>query len=120
MYRCTLRTIRTRYLRPLFTQSFRPPRIVHLSAGIRMSSTNQLEPTNQHFSVDAEGKQVVDLSFASEALGMPAADGYGWAQFEFGDQIGEGEDNRYTIVRKLGWGMYSSAWLARDSTSVHY
>lgn len=34
------------------------------------------------------GKQVVDLTFASEALGMPAADGYGWVQFEFGDQIG--------------------------------
>ena len=48
---------------------------------------------------------------------MPAAKGYGWAQFEFGDQIGQ--DNRYTIVRKLGRGMYSSTWLARDSMSVY-
>ena len=48
---------------------------------------------------------------------MPAVKGYGWAQFEFGDQIGQ--DNRYKIVRKLGWGTFSSAWLARDSTSVY-
>jgi len=82
-----------------------------------MSSATRLEPTNQHFSVDPEGKQVVDLTFTSEALGMPAADGYGWAHFEFGDQTDQ--DNRYTIVRKLGWGMHSSTWLARDSLSVY-
>jgi hypothetical protein len=64
------------------------------------------EPKNQHLSVDAEGKTVVDLTFASEALGMPAAKGYGWAQFEFGDSVGN--DQRYTILRKLGWGMHSS------------
>jgi hypothetical protein len=83
-----------------------------------MPSPTQLETTNQRLSVDPEGKQVVDLSFVSEPLGLPAADGYGWAQFEFGDQIGP--DNRYTITRKLGWGMYSSVWLARDSASVLY
>ncbi|KAJ7224018.1 kinase-like domain-containing protein [Mycena haematopus] len=72
------------------------------------------EPTNQHFSADPEGKTVVDfkLTFASEALGMPAAKGYGWAQFEFGESIGD--DQRYTILRKLGWGSHSSTWLARD------
>lgn len=48
---------------------------------------------------------------------MPVADGYGWARFEFGDQIGR--DNRYTITQKLGWGMHSSTWLARDSMSVY-
>jgi hypothetical protein len=116
MHRGALRMTRTRYLH-LITQSFRPPRTVRSSTSIRMSSATQLEPTNQHFSIDSEGKQVVDLTFTSEALGMPAADGYGWAQFEFGDQIGQ--DNRYTIVRKLGWGMHSSTWLARDSMSVY-
>ncbi|KAJ6600465.1 kinase-like protein, partial [Mycena vulgaris] len=40
---------------------------------------------------------------------MPAAQGYGWAQFEFGDSIGN--DHRYTILRR---GMHSSTWLARD------
>ncbi|KAJ7435148.1 kinase-like protein [Mycena latifolia] len=43
---------------------------------------------------------------------MPAAQGYGWAQFEFGDSVGN--DQRYTILRKVGWGMHSSTWLARD------
>jgi len=43
---------------------------------------------------------------------MPAADDDGWVQFEFGDQIGQ--HNRYTIARKLGSGMHSSTWLARD------
>jgi len=48
---------------------------------------------------------------------MPAADGYGWVQFEFGDQIDR--DDRYITVRKLGWGMHSSTWLARDGVSVY-
>ena len=73
-------------------------------------------PTNQHFSIDPEGKQVVDLTFASEPLGMPAPDGYGWPQIDFGQRVGKEE--RYTIVRKLGWGMHSSTWLARDNLSV--
>jgi len=29
--------------------------------------------------VDPEGKRIVDLTFASEVLGMPAADGNVWA-----------------------------------------
>ncbi|KAJ7435298.1 kinase-like protein [Mycena galericulata] len=92
--------------------AFRRPHLLpRTCARLRHMSTST-EPTNQHLSVDAEGKTVVDLSFASEALGMPAAQGYGWAQFEFGDTIGD--DHRYTILRKLGWGMHSSTWLARD------
>ena len=83
-----------------------------------MSSATQLEPTNQHLSLDLEGKQVFDLSFAPEALGMPATNGYGGTQFEFGDQIGE-DDDRYTNIRKLGWGMHSCTWLTRDSVSVY-
>ncbi|KAJ6478584.1 kinase-like protein [Mycena vitilis] len=51
----------------------------------------------------------------SEGLGAPAEKGYGWAQFEFGESIGD--DQRYTILRKLGWGQYSSTWLARDRVS---
>ncbi len=44
----------------------------------------------------------MDLSFRSEALGMPADKGHGCAQLDFGETIGG--DQRYTIVRKLGWG----------------
>ena len=78
--------------------------------------SNFEEPKNQHFSIDPEGKQVVDLTFASEPLGMPAIEGYGWACFDFGQRVGK--DDRYTIARKLGWGMHSSTWLARDNLLV--
>ena len=54
---------------------------------------------------------------SKSSISLFAADGYGWAQFEFGEQIGK--DNRYTIVRKLSWGMHSSTWLTRDNMSVH-
>ncbi|KAJ6453131.1 kinase-like protein [Mycena sanguinolenta] len=49
---------------------------------------------------------------------MSAAEGFGWAQFEFGDRIGDGQ--RYTILRKLGWGMHSSTWLARDKIDKRF
>ncbi|KAL0954338.1 hypothetical protein HGRIS_003336 [Hohenbuehelia grisea] len=73
-------------------------------------------PTNQHLLDNPEGKQV--YSFTSEPLGMPAADGFGWARFEFGDAVGP--DQRYTIARKLGWGMHSSTWLAHDTVLKKY
>ncbi|KAJ7839787.1 kinase-like protein [Mycena leptocephala] len=49
------------------------------------------------------------VAFASEVL---AAKAYGRPQFAFGDPVGN--DQRYTILRKLGWGMHSSTWLARN------
>ncbi|KAJ6610846.1 kinase-like domain-containing protein [Mycena sp. CBHHK59/15] len=88
-----------------------PHLIARTCARFRHMSTST-EPTNQRLSVDPEGRTVVDLTFASEALGMPAAQGYGWAQFEFGDSVRN--DQQYTILRNLGWGMHSNTWLARD------
>ncbi|KAJ7256142.1 kinase-like domain-containing protein [Mycena haematopus] len=98
-------------LRAAFYQH--PRRIPRTCAWLRHVSTSSQpppEPTKQHFSINPEG--VVDSNFASEGLGVPAAKGYGWAQFEFGESIGN--DQRYTILRKLGWGSHSSIWLARD------
>lgn len=89
------------------------PRLLIFNIAItrpRLSSARG--PTNKHFSVDAEGKQVFDLHFASEPLGMPASQTYGFVQLDFSERIGP--NARYTIVRKLGWGMHSSTWLARD------
>jgi hypothetical protein len=54
-----------------------------------------------------EGKQNFDLAFASEAPGMPAAAGYGWAQFEFGDRIGQ--HNRYTNFSEIRLGACTQA-----------
>ena len=98
--------------RPSFR--FNPFQIAMMSSNSQ-SNVQQIkpsEPSNQHFSVGADGKTYVDLSFASEPLGMPAKDGYGWPQIDINQSIGP--DNRYTIRRKLGWGMSSSTWLARD------
>lgn len=107
LYRCALRMTRTGYLHPFLIRSFRPPHIVRFSTRIPVSSATQAAPMNQHFSVDPEGKQAVDLTFASEALGMPAADGYGWAQFEFGDRIGQ--HNRYTNFSEIRLGACTQA-----------
>ena len=70
----------------------------------------------RHFPVGSDGE--VDLIFASEPLGMPAEQGYGWAQWKFKEKVGP--DARYTIVRKLGWGSHSSAWLAHDAVDKTY
>ncbi|KAJ6555185.1 kinase-like domain-containing protein [Mycena vulgaris] len=73
---------------------------------------------NQHWSVDPEGKRVVDFSFVEEPLGMPAEIGYGFAHFEFGELVGP--EGRYKVARKLGWGMNSSTWLVYDLPSQEY
>lgn len=56
---------------------------------------------------------MVDLSSVPGPPGLSPSEYYGWALFEEGDTYGPNE--RYTIVRKLGWGMHSSRWLARDT-----
>ena len=92
----------------------RPPSFTASVRSLKMSTDtgNSTKPTNQHISVGPDGKVNVDLTFVEEPLGMPASDGYGWPQFKFGETLGP--EKRYTIVRKLGWGMTSSTWLARD------
>ncbi|KAF8573007.1 kinase-like protein [Ramaria rubella] len=74
--------------------------------------------SNQRVSVGADGKPCVDLTFVEEPLGIPAQEGYGWPQLEFNQTVGP--ENRYVILRKLGWGMSSSTWLARDQMGKSY
>ena len=69
------------------------------------------EPPKRDKSTTLDFK-VIKSKFIEEPLGNPATDGHGYAQFDFGDTIGP--ENRYKIVRKLGWGMYSSIWMAFD------
>ncbi|KDQ25190.1 hypothetical protein PLEOSDRAFT_159843 [Pleurotus ostreatus PC15] len=85
---------------------------------ILLAPEEPIVTTNQHFSVDADGRKVVDLSFQPEGIGLPAEKGYGWAQLEFGEKIGY--DQRYTIARKLGWGKNSSTWLAWNEVLNKY
>ena len=72
--------------------------------------------SNKHVSVNAEGIELVDLEFIEEPLGVTAEQGHGFIRVEFGDAIGP--DKRYKVVRKLGWGMNSSIWMAFDAKCV--
>jgi serine/threonine protein kinase len=47
-----------------------------------------------------------------EPLHLSVDDGYGYAQIKPGDSIGPLD--RFSVIRRLGWGMYSSTWLAKD------
>ena len=53
------------------------------------------------------------LEFEEEALGVSAKHGFGYLQVEFGDCIGP--ENQYQVLRKLGFGMQASVWLAKDT-----
>ncbi|KAL6305686.1 kinase-like domain-containing protein [Sparassis latifolia] len=60
------------------------------------------------------------LEYPEEPVGLPAAllppDIPAFMEVHIGDEIGP--QGRYTIVRKLGYGSYSSVWLARDREYV--
>ena len=47
---------------------------------------------------------------------VTAEQGHGFPWIEFGDVMGP--DERYKVVRKLGWGMNSSIWMAFDERYV--
>jgi hypothetical protein len=74
--------------------------------------------SNKHVSVNPEGIELVDLEFVEEPLGITAEQGHGYIRIEFGDTIGP--DKRYKVVRKLGWGMNSSIWMAFDLKYVSH
>ena len=72
--------------------------------------------SNKHVSVNPEGIELVDLEFVEEPLGVTAEQGHGFPWIEFSDAMGP--DKRYKVVRKLGWGMNSSIWMAFDERYV--
>ncbi|KAJ3885396.1 kinase-like protein [Lentinula edodes] len=47
-----------------------------------------------------------------EPLHLSVDDGYGFARIKSGDNLGQ--HDRFSVIRRLGWGMYSSTWLAKD------
>ncbi|GLB43876.1 putative kinase-like protein [Lyophyllum shimeji] len=74
--------------------------------------------SNKHVSVDPEGNTLIDLEFIEEPLGVTAEQGHGYLRVEFGDALGP--DKRYKVVRKLGWGMNASVWMAFDEKEKRY
>ncbi|KAF8062371.1 kinase-like protein [Lyophyllum atratum] len=75
--------------------------------------------SNKHVSVDPEGNTYIDLEFIEEPLGVTAEQGHGYLRVEFGDALGP--ENRYKVVRKLGWGMtLASGWRSTSSTEKRY
>lgn len=55
----------------------------------------------------------VHLEFVEEPLGVTAEQGEGYLRVDFGERMGP--DNRFEILRKLGWGRYVSADLINDA-----
>ncbi|KAI0315033.1 kinase-like domain-containing protein [Amylostereum chailletii] len=104
------------YLSPCTHRLSRPrPSLCKRMASV---ATNPVEPPNKHISVGPDGQERIRWTFVEEPLGISAEEGYGWPQLEFNETVGP--DNRYTICRKLGWGMSSSTWLARDQRDGSY
>lgn len=86
----------------------------HLSTRCFMAaaaaSPQELEA--QHREADSPDPPIegVHLEFVEEPLGVTAEQGEGYLQVDFGERIGP--DNRFEILRKLGWGRYVSSDLA--------
>ena len=101
------------FVRPKTTSSTPLPEVVFADP----HAPSRFPPgSNKHISVNAEGLKLIDLEFVEEPLGVTAEQGHGFLWIEFGDAIGPGK--RYKVVRKLGWGMNSSIWMAFDEKYV--
>lgn len=55
--------------------------------------------------------QLKALKWPEEDLTSTAAEGGGFYPLRLGETL---DDERFVIIRKLGWGGYSTVWLARD------
>lgn len=71
--------------------------------------------------IDHASRYVEEVDqFLEEPCGLTAEQGFGYAQPQIGEHVGIGRTYDHEILRKVGWGMYSSVWLAKDYRRVHY
>lgn len=59
-----------------------------------------------------EHQDIPHFNFSEEPLGLPASEGFGY--FQGGPGLTFGPDRRFKLQAKLGFGIASSVWLARD------
>ncbi|KAG8922968.1 hypothetical protein FRC02_011495 [Tulasnella sp. 418] len=64
----------------------------------------------QHICFGAPNKRET-FECDEEPIVLSGADGYGYFPATLGQRL---DNDRFEIVRKLGWGQFSSVWLARD------
>ncbi|KZT25521.1 kinase-like protein [Neolentinus lepideus HHB14362 ss-1] len=58
------------------------------------------------------------ISFPEEPIGIPADHGFGHLEVYIGDKLGD--RGEYNITRKLGFGRYSTVWLARQTHHMKF
>lgn len=68
-------------------------------------------------SVDNEQPKPANSGFPEEDLRQSGVDNPGYYPVRLGQVFYE--NGRYVVVRKLGWGKFSSVWLARDHRRVY-
>ncbi|EAU85172.2 CMGC/SRPK protein kinase [Coprinopsis cinerea okayama7 len=63
-------------------------------------------------------QRVKPIGFDEEPCTLGLQDGYSYARVEIGDRFGA--QDRYEVVRKLGWGLYATTWLIKDRRDDAY
>ena len=91
---------------------FKPLR-TRLAAYLRNRLKNH---PSRSLAIMAEDKDADVIECDEEPLMLNAASGYGYFPAKLGGTL---HDNRYHLMRKLGWGSYSSVWLCKDTLCVH-
>jgi len=67
-------------------------------------------------SPEQDAPPTVTLDFKEEPIGLPPSKGFGFLDVSINDELGP--DGCYVVLRKLGYGIYSNVWLARDKRLV--
>jgi hypothetical protein len=92
------------------------PVIAPLLAWHPHSAQLSTQPRSQPPTGHPEGIEPIDIKHVEESLGATTEQGHGYLWIEFGDTIGP--HGRYIIIRKLGWGMNASVWMAFDKKYI--
>ncbi|KAL5482908.1 hypothetical protein ACEPAI_9503 [Sanghuangporus weigelae] len=64
------------------------------------------------------GDDFVGYNFFEEPHGFTAEQGFGYLEIEFGERLGP--EGHYEVLRKLGWSIRSTTWLAKDTLTGRF